>query len=226
MRSAVFILSLAMMGPARAEPPVTLDLAGLVALVSEPWRNGPTFEADLAEMLPGLVISTDTLPGGPRDPFAWVRDGHFASVPGVVPIGANVICSRYGLATRDHFAERELTDPETFRLFSLYQVEHDEATAWPEGAVARMSCHITWDDSRALTILPEDVVAEILAQSFAEISDTKPPGQAAFYGAEGYRLTATGGISDTVRVLDRSVVVLTLRHQSVRVRSFLMNGGL
>ena len=210
-------------GPLRAQ--VVLDLPGLVAVMEEPWRDGPAFEARLAAVLPGLVIRGDQVPGGVEDPMAWIREGSFAAVPGVAPVGAFVLCVRIGLATRDFLAERLVSDPASFEIFSAYQLEHDALEAWPEAAVARVSCLITWDDSRAVAVLPPETVRRALQASFFSVVNRVPEGQAAFYGPDGYRMMATGGRADTVVELESAVLVLTERHQSVRLRSFLMNGG-
>ena len=219
----VFLCLICFAGPLRAQ--VVLDLPGLVAMMEAPWRDGPAFEASMATVLPGLVVRRDQVPGGVVDPMAWAREGSFAAVPGLAPVGGIVLCARIGIGTRDFLAERPVSDPASFEIFSLYQLEHDALEAWPEAAVARVSCLITWDDSRAVAILPRETVRSALEGAFARVWNRVPEGQTAFYGDDGYRMLGTGGRADTVVVLESVSVVLTERHQAIRMRSFLMNGG-
>ena len=220
----VFLCLICCAGPLRAQ--VVLDLPALVAMMEEPWRDGPAFEAGMAAVLPGLAIRGDQVPGdGGVDPMAWIREGSFAAVPGLAPVGGFVLCARIGIGTRDFLAERPVSDPASFEVFSLYQLEHDALEAWPEAAVARVSCLITWDDSRAVAILPRETVRRALEGAFARVWNRVPEGQAAFYGPDGYRMLGAGGRADTVVQLESVSVVLTERHQAIRMRSFLMNGG-
>lgn len=211
--------------PGAAQAPLALDLAALIELGAEPWHDAGAFEGELAEILPGLSVQL-VIDEDRSDPFAWSLSGGFAAIPDVAPIGGIISCSRMGFPTRDFLLGSEPSDRAAFRLFRLYDVEHDLAAAWPEGAVARLLCELTWDDSRAVAILSRAEVAPVLAAEHVEISDTTPSGQDAFFGTDGYRLRAEGGRRDSVVIQDRTIVTLSLRHQAVSIRSYLMNGGM
>jgi len=225
LRAIVFCLVL-WPGAALSERPVQIDLDALIALVSEPWRDGDAFADALSELLPGFELVSTHVPDTVHDPFAWRRDGVFAAVPEVFSVGANVFCTRMGVATRDVLSARNLSDREIFELFSLYQVANDLWEVWPDNAVAHVSCRVSWNDTRAVSILPRMSAQRSLAASFSVLLDTMPQGQAAYFGEDGYRLTARGGQMDSVMTLHEAEVVLTTGHQTVRVRSFLMNGGM
>ncbi|MEM9317534.1 MAG: hypothetical protein AAGA70_00840 [Pseudomonadota bacterium] len=222
---AIALAALPVPGFAQPAAPGTVDLAGLIELALEPRRDADWVQQRLAEVLPAPEIAEEEVPLIVRDPMAWVVSGAFGPVAETGEFGGYVSCSRYGLPTRDFLAERALSDPETFALFSLYQIEADEASAWPDAAMARLSCQISWDDSRAVRILPEGEARGPLEAAFAAVDRAEPANQAWFYGTDGYRLNAVGGRSDSVVVLDRMVVILTLRYQVLRVRSFAIGGG-
>lgn len=223
-----FFLTALMMAapPAVAQPPVSLDLPGLLDAMTEPWSQGPGFAARLSEVLPGLDVRQRVSVVVADDPFAWSFDGRFAAIADTVPMGARISCARIGFVTRDFLLTSELSRPAAFEVFRLYDVESDLAEAWPEDAVARLVCDLTWDDTRAVTILSEAGVRATLEAQFAQVQDRQPEGQDLFYGADGYRLRGEIGQSDTVIHLDRADVTLTLRHQSVFLRSYLLNGGM
>lgn len=224
---AILLSSLLWAAPVAAQAPAVLDLEGLIGLVAEPWRDGAGFETALDALMPRLDMRRDTVPDGPTDPFAWVRDAEFAAIPGLVPVGGYILCTRIGLATRDALVEADgVSSRARYELYRRYLVESDLMEAWPETAVARLSCHVTWADTRAVAALPQTRVRDALMAHFDEQHDTMPAGQGAFYGADGYRLEGRVGRADTVVLLDRAEVVLTQRHQAIRVRSFLLNGGM
>lgn len=225
MLRALILLGLISPAPAFAQDPVQIDLPALIALVSEPWRDAVGFEAELAESLPRLRILRDEVSESINDPMAWLRDGEFAAIPGIVPVGGYVFCARVGIATRDALVEGALNSRARFDLYSRYLIESDLIAAWPEAAIARLSCQITWDDTRAVSILSEMQVNAVLTDAFATLRDTQPSGQDAFYGPDGYRLLGRSGVQNSLVILDQAEVVLTRRHQALRIRSFLLNAG-
>lgn len=222
--------------PARAEGPVTVDPGALLDLAAEPWRDRASFRAELARVLGGLELDMPRLPEAvlAEDPFLWSLTGRFgAPLDGTTTPGGLFACSRYGLSTRDVMAEGSLTDPRAFALFGATQAAHDDAEAWPETGLARLACLITWDDTRRVAIIPEGAALAAVAARFDTVSLTgdaerhgagwrdRPP----FYGDEGYRLEGRGGAETSVLVLDRALIELTVGHQAIRVRAFLLNGG-
>lgn len=221
---------------AKADP-VTLDPDAVLALSEAPWSDRARFLDDLDTALGGMTVERPRLPQADRDrdPFLWSIAGRFgAPLAGVATPGGIVVCARYGLATRDRMAEMGLSDPETFLLLGATIAASDDAAVWPEAAVARLSCMITWDDTRRVTILPEEPVRAALSARFAEVArigDAEFHGAgwqdyAPVFGAEGYRYAATAGRRDSVTVLDSALVERRVSHQRILFRSFLLAGGM
>jgi hypothetical protein len=222
--------------PARAEGAVTIDPDAVLDLAAEPWRDRSGFRARLATVLGDLQVDMPRLPDAllQDDPFLWSLTGRFgAPVEGTSAPGGIFACSRYGLSTRDIMAESNLTDPRTFALFGATQAAHDDAEAWPEAGLARLACMITWDDTRRVEIIPEAPAVAAVAARFDEVSltgDAERYGEnwqdyAPIYGEQGYRLEGRGGARTSLLVLDRALIELTVGHQKIRFRAFLLNGG-
>ncbi|AHM04948.1 hypothetical protein roselon_02638 [Roseibacterium elongatum DSM 19469] len=124
----------------------------------------------------------------------------------------------------------ELTDPGAFALFGATRAAPDDAAVWPENAVARLACMITWDDTRRVALIPEAEARSALSARFQQIARSddadRPAGSMALFGAGGYRLDASGGRGDSIVRLDSARIELRVSHQAIRFRSFLMNGGM
>jgi|GEM_PF-1711576 len=239
MRAFVLLIAL-MFAPASASAqagePVTLDPLAMLALGDEPWRDRSAFRAGLDAALGGITVDMPRLPDTLRaeDPFLWSLTGRFgAPLAGSTVPGGLFACSRYGLATRDRMAATSLSDPRAFALFGATQAAHDDAEVWPEAGLARLSCTITWDDTRRVAIIPEAPATAALQGLFDEVArlgDAEVMGDgwqnyAPRYGAEGYRLEARAGPRGSVIVYDSALIELTVGHQLIRFRAFLLNGG-
>ncbi|MBF9059401.1 hypothetical protein HKCCSP123_09435 [Rhodobacterales bacterium HKCCSP123] len=238
MRALALCLALCAAQPAPAEEgrPVTLDPAAVLALGAEPWLDRAGFRDRLDLALGGITVDMPRLPEALRagDPFLWSLTGRFgAPLEGARVPGGLFACSRYGLATRDLMAETSLSDPRAFTLFGATQAAHDDAEAWPEAGLARVACTITWDDTRRVAIIPEGPASAALQARFDEVLrlgdaeilgdgwQDRPPR----YGEDGYRLEARSGTATSVLLYDSAVIELTVGHQAIRFRAFLLNGG-
>jgi hypothetical protein len=198
------LLSIASASASRAEAPVVVDPAAIIALAGEPWRDRQGFVEVLEGALGGLELDMPRLPEAVRgeDPFLWSVMGRFgAAVPGVRSSGGIVTCSRYGIATRDMLAERNLSDPAVFAIFGATQAAPDDAEVWPETAVARLACVVTWNDTRRVAILPEAPAFAALAARFERVirrGDREVLGEdwrdrPAVFGPGGYQLIGERG---------------------------------
>jgi hypothetical protein len=221
---------------AQEAAPVTLDPAEILALGEAPWLDRAGFRDRLEAALGGISVDMPPLPEAMRadDPFLWSLTGRFgAPLAGSSVPGGIFACSRYGLATRDVMSANSLSDPRAFALFGATQAAHDDAAVWPEAGLARLSCMITWDDTRRVAIIPETPATAALHARFDEVrrlGDAEiigadwqdyPPR----YGDEGYRLEASRGARDSVLVYESALIELTVGHQAIRFRAFLLNGG-
>ena len=216
--------------------PIDLPLAEILALHAQAFDSREGFAGALARVLPGVVIAPggsgpeESGPGA-EDPFLWSLSGSFGGpVAGLRP-GAIFGCARYGLATRDLFAEQGFSTQSTFALMGALRPQPDDAAVWPEGAVARLWCGFVWDDAETVRILPEARARAVLGALFERVED--PPGDARLLlpllGAEGFDLTGRSGAeglsAGAVVWLESGEVILTLGHQSVAFRAFLRGGG-
>ncbi len=222
----------ALVGPLRAtsqsaDPALDFPLGAILDIAELAHLDAPRFLDALGGPLPLTTVEAPPVVSSFPDPFLWAASGSFGG-QGASPIpGAIFLCGRYGLATRDAFAERGFTDRETFGLMGRLQPATDDIAAWPDGAVARLSCTFVWDDAQTVAILPEEGVRGVLEPQFASLARRgDPPASAPVFGEDGFELIARTGRNDTLVVVDRAVVVLTLGHQSVSFRSFLMGGGM
>jgi hypothetical protein len=222
--------------PAQEGGPVTLDPTAVIAMGAEPWLDRAAFRDRLNAVLGGITVDMPSLPDELRaeDPFLWSLTGRFgAPLEGARVPGGLFACSRYGLSTRDLMAETSLTNPRAFALFGATQAAHDDAEVWPEAGLARLSCTLTWDDTRRVAIIPEGPATAALQARFDRVlrlGDAEVLGEAwqsypPRYGEDGYRLEAREGARTSVLVYDSALIELTVGHQAIRFRAFLLNGG-
>jgi hypothetical protein len=220
-----------------AQTPVRVDAEAVLALAETPWRDRDAFLSALDAALGGVQPDMPRLSDALRDadPFLWSITGTFgAPVSGRGVTGGIVVCSRYGLATRDRLAERTLSDPRAFALFAATQAAHDDAALWPETGIARLACMITWNDTRRVAILPEQDAQAALAPRFdtvrrldeGDLAGAGGPTQPPRFGAAGYRLSARQGRSDSVVWVESARIDLRMAHQEIRFRAYLLNGGM
>jgi hypothetical protein len=231
--AASVILAALIAEPLPAQEPVRLDPAAVIALAETPWRDRAAFVEALDAALGGVELDMSRLPEAVRrnDPFLWSVTGSFGTeLPGIRSTGGIVVCSRYGLDTRDRLAESHLSDPEAFVLFGATQAASDDTEVWPETGIARLACMITWNDTRRVAILPEAPARAALAARFARVTRHDDRAVAAAEpgrpGAAGYRLFAQQGRADTVVEVESVRIELRQAHQQIRFRAFLLNGGM
>jgi hypothetical protein len=238
MRGGLALLICLLCAPATAQDStaVVLDPAAVLDLAGEPWQDRAGFRDRLEGVLGPLQVDMPRLSDGMRagDPFLWSLTGRFgAPLAGAAAPGGLFACSRYGLSTRDRLAGQSLSDPGAFALFGATRAAHDDAAVWPEAGLARLACMITWDDTRRVAIIDEGPATDALAARFAHVTrsgDREHYGAdwqdyAPVYGARGYRLVARGGERSSVLMLESAVIELTVGHQVIRFRAFLLNGG-
>jgi len=231
MRGLRLLFCLLLPLPAAAQsPPAVLDVAGIVALAEQPWMGRRDMLTALEARLPGFDPDPRATPArlSEEDPWFWSIIGSFgANRPDLPASGGVVTCARYGVDTRDRFATADLSTTENFTLFRFSMAAHDDAEVWPEQAVARLSCMITWDDTRRVAILPRDAVLPVLEQRFDRVDLTQSGANAdvSLYGAEGYRAEAIGGSESSLGVVESLLVELRVTHQRISFRSFLLGGG-
>lgn len=216
--------------------PVMLDLAGIIDLAERPWLDRDLMEDELQALLWGYAANPEPVADDVTlsDPWFWSISGVFGSPrPDLRTAGALVFCARYGEETRARLSSETLSDPSVFRLLRLVQPAHDDAEAWPEDAVARVSCMITWDDRRRVEILPVAEVRSPLANRFETVTVTGDAehygvgweSYSPLYGPDGYRVEAQGGTLNSAAIVDSVVVELRVTHQRISFRSFLRGGG-
>ncbi|MEM9756973.1 MAG: hypothetical protein AAF914_13305 [Pseudomonadota bacterium] len=217
---------------AQAPAPVAVNLAEILDLAEAPWLTRVELRGRLETAL-GSILATDrALPSGlyEADPFLWVLEGHFgAPLDGAARPGGIVICARYGLASRDLMAETGLTDRTVFALYGATLADPDDASVWPPEAIARLSCTLTWDDTRRVEILAEAVAQPEFAARFRTVTRADDATGAAaipFYGPDGFLLRGLGGPQTSVGVVESAEVELRPSHQRVSFRAFLLAGGM
>jgi len=205
--------------------PVDLPVDEVLALVDGAYlgRNGAA--AALRALFPALSVAPDADGALPDDPFFWSLEGRFGlQAPGSDP-GTIFHCARYGLATRDWFAEQGFATRASVALMGLALPLHDDGAQWPEGAVARLHCSFLWDDAEVVAILRPDAARAALAAIFPEVSETTAAASASLLGPDGFVLQGQGGADGGVVQGRSATITLTLGHQQVTFRSFLMGGG-
>ncbi|MBF9029848.1 hypothetical protein HKCCE3408_05535 [Rhodobacterales bacterium HKCCE3408] len=232
----VLLLLCALLPLPAAADPVVIDPEPLLDLAERPWSDRDAVIETLGEALGGFAEDFVAVPDEltEDDPLLWSISGTFgAPLEGSSLPGGIVICARYGLASRDRLAETGLTDRGAFQLFGLTLAGSDDAEVWPEAAIARLACMITWDDTRRVEILPEEPATAALSARFGELSrrgDREILGEnwqryEALYGEDGFLLEATDGPESSVMVVESAEIELRVSHQRFAFRSFLMGGG-
>ncbi len=201
-----------------------------------PWLGRDALLDQLAVDLWGFRPDRPRLDVGlvPEDPYLWAITGGFGAARTASDVPGGILaCSRYGTATRDILTASSLTDPVAFQLMGATMAAFDDASAWPEGAVARMFCMLTWDDETRVAILDEQQVLPLLQVQFADVTRTGDAEHyganwqdyAPIYGARGYLLEARAGPRTAAVQVDRMRVELRVTHQRITFRAFLMGGG-
>ncbi|MGI3184893.1 hypothetical protein [Nioella aestuarii] len=217
--------------PLRADP-VPPDLAALLDIMGAPFQPREAVAMQLAEALP--LFSPLPEPAAPSptegDLYFWSVEGRFGlPIEGVSAPGGLVTCARYGRITLDRLQELPSSDARVFPLMRQAAILHDDATAWPEAAVARLVCQVTWDDGRRVGPLAGDAVQLILSEQFTTVrviaDPAERPASVRVFGPGGYVIEGQGGPSDMVRVIDRAEVRQVATHQLILLRSYLLGGG-
>lgn len=209
----------------RADAPLTLPLPEVLSLAQHAHLDAAGFRRVLEAVLPVTIIPNPAPQNAPLDPYLWALSGTFGGDGAHPRAGALFVCARYGLGTRDSFAEHGFATQETFALMRYTRPQSDDPQVWPEGAVARLFCSFIWDDVRVVEIVPEAVAEAVLADAFARLTPLGPDARTPLYGEGGYRLHAMQGTADTVVQIESATVTLTQGHQALLLRSFLMGGG-
>ena len=229
MRTLILMFFLCLPAALRAQP-VVLDAGGLRDAALVPYLERAAyldllvdtidgFQPDPARRVPGLAEG---------DIYFWSITGRFgADMTGSDVPGGILTCARYGLETRDRLAAIRLSDPAAFPVMRQALILSDDIAAWPEGAVARLACALTWDDGRRVAPMAEDEVVAVL-EGFASVetrADPRADAAVRVFGPGGYRITGRGGPRDAIVVLDAIWVDQLATHHQFRFRSFLMGGG-
>ncbi|RFU12299.1 hypothetical protein DZD18_12880 [Rhodobacteraceae bacterium W635] len=211
--------------------PVAPDLPGLVTLATEPYLGRQAVADRLQAILPDLAVASSSSPAlTAPDPFYWAISGRFGPpLDGTPAPGGVVACARYGLITREALAPRRSTDPEVFPVWQQALILSDDVPAWPDPAVARLACSITWDDGRRVAPLSEAEAEAALLTVFESVTTGPDPreraGQARVFGAGGYRAAGQGVDETGTYRLDLFEVDQLATHHQILFRSFLMGGG-
>jgi hypothetical protein len=223
-RIFIVLLLCALTGALRAEP-LDLPIWEVLELGTHAYASADGFEDRLDAVLPDLRIDPSDALSTNEDPFRWALAGSFGG-EGASPVpGAIFGCARYGLVTRDLFAERGFVHPETFPLMGQLLPLHDDVEVWPEAAVARLHCIFIWDDAQTVRILSEDRARAGLLSRFEEVTSDSGTTFAPLLGDDGFRLFGRNGPVDTVVWLESGDVILTNGHQQVSFRAFLIGGA-
>ena len=124
-------------------------------------------------------------------------------------------------------AERDLSAAAGFAVMQQALILSGDDENWPVGAVARLACALTWDDSRRVAPLTRAEVLTAL-EGFGAVEVQPDPNAGArvrVFGPGGYRIEARGGPVTANMRLDAIWVDQLATHQQLRFRSFLMGGG-
>lgn len=218
-------------GVALADP-VPPDLAALLDIVDAPYQQRDLVLSQLEEALPLFVpLQEQPLPATARsDPYFWSLEGHFGlPIEGALAPGGFVTCARYGRFTLERLQELPSSDRRVFPLMRQAAILHDDATAWPEAAVARLVCLVSWDDGRRVAPLDRDAAELVLSSRFAGVVSTPDPAErpnsVRVFGPGGYMIEALSGSDGPIRFFDRAEIQQVATHQLILMRSFLLGGG-
>lgn len=228
---ALFVLSLLSASPMRADP-VAPDLAALLSAMDRADAPRAAFldrlDAALDRFQPAMEAPLPAAAEG--DGYFWAIEARFGlSMAGTRAPGGVLTCARYGRITLERLQAVPSSDPAVFPLMRQAAILHDDAQAWPEQAVARLACLITWDDARRVAPLDPAGVLSLLADRFSRISHGPDPGEqpggVRVFGPGGYVISARDGPADLIRVVDRAEISQTGTHQLIVLRSYLLGGG-
>lgn len=229
MRPLVLIAFLLLPVSLRAQP-MTLDAGALRNAALIPFLERGAYLDLLTEIVEGFTPNPVLrVPGlADDDIYFWSVSGRFgADLAGSTVPGGILTCARYGLETRDRLAAARLSDRAAFGVMRQALILSDDRAAWPEGAVARLACALTWDDGRRVAPMAEAELRAAL-DGFETVESRPDPNAEArvrVFGPGGYRIVARDGPADAVVVLDAIWVDQLATHQQFRFRSFLMGGG-
>ncbi len=227
----VMLLALVLCSRALADP-VPPDLSEVMRLARQPFLDRDAAAEILDSALPEFEAEAVSSRARPTegDPYFWALSGHFgpplaeSAAPGGV-----ATCARYGQETLAYLQQRPSSDPAVFPLIQRAVILHDDAAAWPEGAVARLVCAITWDDMRRVAPLALSEVDRVLQDMFERYSSgpdpSEEPDSVRVFGPGGYVVLARDGPSDLTVHVDMAHVMQLATHQLILFRSYLMGGG-
>jgi len=229
MRALILIVMLCLPGALSAQP-LVLDGAALRGAALAPYLGRAGFLDLLAGAIDGFVPApARPVPGLVGDDiYFWSITGAFgAEMAGAAVPGGLLSCARYGLETRDRLAATLASDPAVFPVMRQALILSDDIAAWPEGAVARLACALTWDDGRRVAPMARADVLALLAgfETVTTRPDPRAGARVRVFGPGGYRIEARGGPADRVVMLEAIRVEQLATHQQFRFRSFLMGGG-
>ncbi len=219
------VAALAASKSALAEP-LVFPIEEVLALGNLAYSSADTFEDSLAAILPNLRREPSEALATQDDPFRWAMGGTFGGEGASAVPGAIFGCARYGIHTRDLFAEHGFARPETFGLMGEVLPLSDDDEVWPEAAVARLHCTFIWDDAETVAIMPEHLALAALFQVFEAVDQGEDSNLfLPLLGEGGFRFFATNGPNDSVVWLESGDVILTNGHQQVSFRAFLIGGA-
>lgn len=201
-----------------AQDAIEMPIREVLALSAQPFLDRDSFQGALNAALRGVRTDAGEIDPPVLDPFLWAISGSFGPNGTRTVPGAIFACARYGLSTREFFAEQGFSTWQSFQLMGRVIPQTDDTNVWPEGAVARLFCSFVWDDERVVLILPEAPARAALNAVFEQVIIGST-------SADVYRMDATLGPDDSVAQVESATVILTQGHQSVTFRSFLMGGG-
>ena len=217
--------------PLRADP-APPELAALLDIVAAPYQQRDAVEQQLAVALPLFAPVPEPARPGPTegDLYFWSLEGRFGlQIEGTRAPGGVVTCARYGRVTLDRLQNLPSSDPRVFPLMRQAAILHDDASAWPEQAVARLVCLVTWDDGRRVAPLDRVAVEQVLNDRFTTVASgpdpAERPNSVRVFGPGGYVIEAQGGPTDMLRLMDRAEVRQVATHQLILLRGFLLGGG-
>lgn len=232
LRLTAPLLMLALLtGPLRADPPPP-DLGALLDIAEAPFQQRDAVERQLAEALPLFTPMPEPAQPGPTlgDLYYWSLEGRFGlHIEGTNAPGGFVTCARYGRITLERLQELPSSDPRVFPLMRQAAILHDDASAWPEQAVARLVCQVTWDDGRRVAPLSVVAVVAELQTVFDDVV-TRPdprerPGETRVFGPGGYQVAGGGAAENSFFQLDLFEIDQLATHHQILFRSFLIGGG-
>ncbi|MEX3015112.1 hypothetical protein [Gymnodinialimonas hymeniacidonis] len=226
MKRALVVLALAALHglPLHAQP-LEFPLADVLSLGSHAYARSDDFREHLEAVLPDARFEPEPDITAEEDPFRWALGGTFGGQGASPRPGALFGCARYGLATRDLFAEHGFARPETFGLMGAVLPLADDAEVWPEAAVARLHCTFIWDDAETVAILLQAEAVTGLSAVFSHVESESGGLFLRLLGEDGFRLSGWNEAGDTMVWVESGDVILTNGHQQVSFRAYLIGGA-